>query len=847
MEHEALSALLAARNTNQMRRVVSDHPDLLDAAVDADLVRRLAAARAAGDLGTAHALERCRGVLRRCREVGIPAAFHELVEGAAERFESLLATAREADEQYSATDDVAALHRLVDAYGYLVNHPATLLADRSAQAAIYNNAATAFLRRRLHPGAAAGTGDLERAVELALAASNLAEAGTGDESVALDNYGRALYQRFRHGGAARDLDRAIAAHNTVAGRGPAAVASWRRVANDLAVELLDRYQLTGDPDDLDRAIRVDTAALDAASPARPEVETAKRLGISLRTRYQRTGNPADLDAAVTSHGAAVTVAALFGSPSAGLLTGLGASLAGRYRLRGDPADLTEAVAALSQAVAAAPGGTVAPVLRLNHAAILQLRYEATGDDEGLEAAVDAARDAVAAMPAGDAERASLLSDLGALLRDRFERRGDPAALAEALDAHREALAGSRQHADRLNAFGRTLQSRHRLTGDPHDLDSAVDAYREALDLTPAGRPDRALYVANLGAALSTRARLTGDLADADAAIETLDAALAATPAGAAERGDRLENLANALSARRRQGPGTDDLDRVIAMYDEAVALRADGSPKRPITLLNLGNALRTRYQLTGDGRDIDRAVTRHRAALSTLAADSPYYGNALSALSGDLLLRGREPGHGDDLVEAVGRAEAALAATAPEAPDRVAIESALATALWVRSLGSGDRADADAAAAHSRSAARRGLTGLPEGAVIAGYVWSHMAARLGRWSESAEGGELALSGLETLVSIQLTRAHQESWLTAMGGVAADTAYAHTRGARGEQAVLALERGRSLLLTEVLERDRGIRDLASLDRADLTDRFRRAAERLQPQLSTPPDDPSRLLR
>jgi hypothetical protein len=836
MGHQALSALLAARNVNQMRRAVSVHPDLLDPAVDADLVQRLAAARAAGDLGTAHAVERCRGVLRRCREVGVAAAFHELVEGAAERFDYLLATAREADEQYSATGDVAALHRMVEAHGYLVDHPGTLVADRPVQAGIYNNAAVAFLRGWSHRGATAGTGDLDRAVELALAASNLAEPGTREESIALDNYGRALYQRFEHSGAPRDLDEAIWAHGTVAGRGPDAVVSWARVANDLAAELLDRYELARNPDDLDGAIRVDTAALDAASPARPEVDTAKRLGISLRTRYLRTGNPTDLDGAVTSHRAAVTVAALFGPPRVDLLNSLGASLAARYRLSGDPADLAGAAAALGHAVAAAPDAVVAPALRMNHAAILQMRYEATGDDEGLEAAVDAVRDAVAVMPAGEPERASFLSDLGALWRDRFERRGDPAALAEALVAHREALAKTRPESaaypDRLNAFGRTLQSRHRLTGDPDDLDAAIDAYRGALDATAADRPGRALYAANLGTALSTRARLRGDLADVDAAVETLDAALAATPTGAPERQDRLENLANALSARMRHGLEADDLDRAIGLYEEAVALRAAGSPKRPITLLNLGNALRTRYEQAGDAGDIDRAVTKHRAALSTLATDSPHYGVALGALAGGLLLRFREPGHGDDLAEAIGYAETALAATAPDAPDRVGIESALATALWVRSIGSGDPADAAAAASHSRSAASRGLEALPEGAVIAGYTWSHMAGRLARWSESAEGGELALSALETLVSIQLTRAHQESWLTAMGSIAADTAYAHVLRARRRAAVLALERGRSLLLSEVLERDRGVRDLASLNRADLADRFRRAAERLQ---------------
>jgi hypothetical protein len=122
-----------------------------------------------------------------------------------------------------------------------------------------------------------------------------------------------------------------------------------------------------------------------------------------------------------------------------------------------------------------------------------------------------------------------------------------------------------------------------------------------------------------------------------------------------------------------------------------------------------------------------------------------------------------------------------------------------------------------------------------------------MAGRLGRWDEAAEGGEAALRGLQTLVSSQLTRPHQESWLTALGSVAADTAYAHAARGRGEAAVLALEQGRSLLLIEVLERDRGLRQLAAAGRTDLSDRLRHAAGRLQQASSEAPVQPAPLIR
>jgi tetratricopeptide (TPR) repeat protein len=847
MRHEALSALIGTRSFAETRRVLSAHRDLLDPAVDAELVGRLAAARVAGDLGAAHAIERARSVLRRCRDVGVQTAFHELTDGAAERYLALRDTAQMAGQQYSATGDVDALNRMVEAHSYLVYHPGTLVADRPVQAAIYNNAAVAYLRRFNHFAGAEGDGDIQRAAELSLAGANLAEAASRDEAAALDNHGRALYRRFQHSGSPTDLDEAIKVHRQIAGRGRDAVPGWIRVADDLAAELLDRYALAGDIADLDRAIRVDMAALESVvAGTRPDVDTLKRLGISLRTRHLRTADPADLDAAVNIHRTAVAVA-LPSRPQHDLLNSLGGSLAVRFRLVGNPADLDEAITVLGRAVAKSPHPE--PVLLMNHAAALQMRYEATGDDDGLEAAVDAVRDAVTAAPASFRDRAGLLADLGALLRDRFERSEDLASLREALDAHLAALAGTRPdspvYPNRLNAYARTLDSRHRRTGGPGDLAAAVDAYRGALEATPADRPEHAQYAANLGAMLSTRARVTGQLADFDAAVDMLQAAVAATPAGAHERADRLENLANALSGRARRGREA-DLDRAIVAYQEAATLRHARSPKRPVTMLNLGNALRGRYERGADSRDIDAAVTAHRDALSALDRSSRY-GVALGALAGDLFVRFGKPGHGADLDEAIRYARAALASLPPQAPDRVGVDSLLATALWIRAIGSRDDIDAAAAAEHSRAAARQGLAGLPEAAVIAGFNWSHMASRLGRWDEAAEGGEAALRGLQTLVSSQLIRPHQESWLTALGGVAADTAYAHAARSRGEAAVLALEQGRSLLLAEVLERDRGLRALAAAGRTDLSDRLQHAAGRLQQARSEALVQPTPLIR
>jgi hypothetical protein len=72
---------------------------------------------------------------------------------------------------------------------------------------------------------------------------------------------------------------------------------------------------------------------------------------------------------------------------------------------------------------------------------------------------------------------------------------------------------------------------------------------------PAGHPDRAGYLSNLGIALRTRSERTGDRADLDAAIDLLRQAVAAAPAGHPDRAVMLSTLGTALTPGP-SGPGT---------------------------------------------------------------------------------------------------------------------------------------------------------------------------------------------------------------------------------------------------------------------------------------------------
>jgi hypothetical protein len=65
---------------------------------------------------------------------------------------------------------------------------------------------------------------------------------------------------------------------------------------------------------------------------------------------------------------------------------------------------------------------------------------------------------------------------------------------------------------------------------------------------------------------------------------------------------------------------------------------------------------------------------------------------------------------------------------------------------------------------------------------------------------------------ENYLRVQLVRDSTEAALRGVGGLYADAAHAFVHTGRLAQAAAAAERGRAVLLSEALDRDRGLADL-----------------------------------
>ena len=123
-----------------------------------------------------------------------------------------------------------------------------------------------------------------------------------------------------------------------------------------------------------------------------------------------------------------------------------------------------------------------------------------------------------------------------------------------------------------------------------------------------------------------------------------------------------------------------------------------------------------------------------------------------------------------------------------------------------------------------------------EGALGRGYglhgTGGRWASARRSWTEAAEAYHAAMDLTDRLFRTQLFRSHKEAWLREAKALPAHAAYALARSGDASGAVQALERGRALLLSESLQRDRANLDhLMDLGHQDLAESYRQAADRV----------------
>ncbi len=220
----------------------------------------------------------------------------------------------------------------------------------------------------------------------------------------LTESGHELLERYELDGDAENLRWARAAYErALLLAGPSADRSV--YLNNLGGCLRLVYEESRDLADLAEAMAVLEAAVNQRKPGSAErAMPLDNLGLALRDLYAATGDVAHLRRAARLHEEAVTTAAE-GPDRTLYVNNLGGARWELYKYAGDRADLEEAVALFDQAVRATPADSTDLPMRLaNLAASLRDSFLETGDMAVLDRALTAVRDAVGSSPAGAADR-----------------------------------------------------------------------------------------------------------------------------------------------------------------------------------------------------------------------------------------------------------------------------------------------------------------------------------------------------------------------------------------------------------------------------------------------------------
>jgi tetratricopeptide (TPR) repeat protein len=641
------------------------------------------------------------------------------------------------------------------------------------------------------------------------------------------------------------------------------------------------YGETGNPEDLDRAISLaDGLTRDEGFGHldRGDAAVVWSLGGAARIHRGRLGgHPRDIDDAVTWCRRALDTALDSDSNRSSYASNLAMILVERYERDLSRVDLDEALVLFEWAVPAieSAGHPAAIGLHNQGLALLEL-YQADHDVAVLDRAIEVLRKASADPTQPEAVTGGYLNTLGQALRAKAEAASDPSALDEAVRTLRRAqewTQGSDDHVAALASLGNALLDRSEIGRPVPDLEQAVSYLEQALSLVAPGTPRWGRLASNLGNALvalfratgrqaallrarelfEDAAQLLGAPADHAACLSNLAACLqelheqtgennfldeaiavfrgTVNDSAASAVPERRQNFGVCLLTRFKRYHSPDDLDQAIAQFQEAARTSPQGSVIHAAATNSLGNALSLRFDLLGRDDDLATAISAYEKAVRSARENSIDRAMYRANLGVSLMQRGERSLSAEDLNAAIREQELAVAEVPPASQEHIRVLAGLADSLAARAEATGDGTDAERAREAYRSAATTGLERLPEQAIGSARNWGMWATARGSFAEAAEALGYGLQALEQLFQVQVTRLQKETWLRDSQEIPAQAAYALARTGDLAGASAALERGRGLLLSEALQRNRTeLGRLADIGRPDLQDRYQTAISR-----------------
>jgi len=375
------------------------------------------------------------------------------------------------------------------------------------------------------------------------------------------------------------------------------------------------------------------------------------------------------------------------------------------------------------------------------------------------------------------------------------------ALDDAIDWDRRAVEKSVPHSVERAAYesnlGLALRLRYAYTGNLADLNKAIALHREAVGFADQANPYRHAWLTNLGNALYDRFFVTASLADLDEAIKQYREALRlfeAHPGEAAVRQQHLRSLAGCLitrcSTRADERRAEADRDEAVKALAEVYML-AEGGLEPSATEIAKGVA--------------DLLVTQWSGSPASRLPPTASRDHLEELLMQRLFERTRQldARSAEGFEETVRDLRAARDRTTAGSAGWAILNIHLARALRDRAEASGTSGLLQTAVGTYRNVCRRGQGTSLHYVMEAALEWGTWASGKEKWREAVEAFGYGLNAMEDLSATQEARANKEIWLARARTLSAEGAYAAAQANLPGWAVSSLDRGRAVIMREIM--------------------------------------------
>ena len=488
-------------------------------------------------------------------------------------------------------------------------------------------------------------GDLEEATLLHRSSVVYEPSESSLRHIALRSLGNNLLLLYEQNGDLQALKEAVEIHTDVLSNLKPTHADYAQALSCLGGSLRSRYEEFGDLQDLGDAIKLRTQALQFGSSDLSRAILLGDIGNSYWLRYRRLGNPLDIHASVSHFRDAVALSKTSPHYVNMCHTNLAVALQSQFELENKRALLDEAMGYLDK-IHYTPSSKATRHAHHHHVLgnIHRSYYQTFGEKGHLMKAI-AHLEKATVLPATYEEEFQIHNDLGIVLKDRFDIRGNMGDLERAIECHRKAAAiiSSRQYKlppIRIN-LANTILTRFNHLGREEDLQEALACHRDVLESISEDNALQYKCLHNVGVTLSLRFKFYREKKDLEDSISLFRRALRLLDPLHPDQFMCLDNLGCALQVLFEETTNEAYLIEAIDLRRKALECCPPGQFNRYISLYNIGHVLLISFAVNGELILLEEAVEHLTKAKEETSDDHPFRTAINSVLATCFLIQGQ--------------------------------------------------------------------------------------------------------------------------------------------------------------------------------------------------------------